>query len=50
MYSFVREDVGSLPFILPKFPFHNTESLNITMAEMAGSFVGSMLFLKSVSA
>lgn len=49
MYSLGTGDVGSLPFILPKFPFHNTESLNIKMADMAGSLVASMLVLKSTS-
>lgn len=49
MYSFGGGDVGSLPFLLPKLPFHNTESLNITMADMAGSLVAAMLVLKSTS-
>ena len=39
VYSLGGGEEGSLPFLLPKFPFHNTVSLKTTMADRAGSVV-----------
>lgn len=49
VYSLGAEEDGSLMFLLPKFPFHRTESLRTTMADTAGSLVAWTLVLRSPS-
>lgn len=49
VYSLGAEEDGSLMFLLPKFPFHRTESLRTTMADTAGSLVVWTLVLRSPS-
>lgn len=39
VYSEGGGDEGSLPFLLPKFPFQRTESFRMTMADIAGRLV-----------
>lgn len=39
VYSLGVDEEGSLMLVLPKFPFHRTESFKTTMAEIAGSLV-----------
>lgn len=39
VYSLGADEEGLLIFLLPKFPFHRTESFKTTMADIAGRLV-----------
>lgn len=49
VYSFGGVERGSLPFLLPKFPVHNTVSLKMTIADIAGRPVGFILWRSNAS-
>lgn len=49
MYSFGGPDKGSLAFLFPKFPVHNTVSFRMTMADRAGRLTGFMVFRSKIS-
>ena len=49
VYSEGGGEAGSLPFLLPKFPFQRTESFKITMTDIAGRLILLTFDLKRVS-